>query len=231
MGMAEVVVRQQLSSNIGALFLDNMKSFLLTELVHIWADPRPLKSNTVPSGPDIATIRIKAQASTANWKIVQDFRDKTVLNGFANVGGLWTFLDGIFAALFGSALLKIILGLKPLGIFGTAHSFQSKRLRAACITEYPRLEKDIAPPEKERGLLNMICDHLLDVDFLAPPDTPNKSRRASEMTQKSLLEDDTKTLNDNNGSHSKWESSGLCALFIHVPSDSLIENDPVSKFH
>lgn len=65
------------------------------------------------TGSDIATLRIRALASTGNWRIVQDFRDKTILNGIASVGGLWTFLGGIFAALFGRSLVKILLGELP----------------------------------------------------------------------------------------------------------------------
>ncbi|KAF9534056.1 hypothetical protein CPB83DRAFT_845022 [Crepidotus variabilis] len=165
-GMADIVVRQQLGSNLGSLFMDTLKTFLLADIIHVWADPRPVSSSLMVTGADVATIRVRAQASTSQWKVLQDSRDKTVLKGFSDVGGLWTALGGIFAFLFGSSLMKVILGSKPLSFFGMAHSLQRTQLRNDYLKSYPNIENELKTPEERRGLLNMICDELLDIDFL-----------------------------------------------------------------
>jgi hypothetical protein len=45
------------------------------------------------------------------WTIVQDYRQYSVWNGFSSIGGLWTFLNGIFAIVFGSSMLVVLFGM------------------------------------------------------------------------------------------------------------------------
>jgi hypothetical protein len=63
--------------------------------------------------PDVANIRILSPNDFSNWRLIQDYRERSVLKGFAVVGGLWTFLCGVFAMVFGPSLLHLL--------FGTAH--------------------------------------------------------------------------------------------------------------
>ncbi len=57
------------------------------------------------------------------------------------------------------------LGSKPLSIIGIAHRFQAETMRKECLEEYPRISKENWTPE-DRGLLALIHDHLIDLDFL-----------------------------------------------------------------
>lgn len=41
---------------------------------------------------------------------MQDSQEKSVLNGFATVGGFWAFTNGLFAIFFGSTLVMIVFG-------------------------------------------------------------------------------------------------------------------------
>jgi len=80
-------------------------------MAHVSTDPIASNFSLIARAPDIATIRIISQADTSEWRIVQDYRDKSALNGFASVGGLWSFLGGIFAVLFGLPILQIVFGM------------------------------------------------------------------------------------------------------------------------
>jgi len=58
----------------------------------------------------VATIRIIIPSDTSEYIFVRDLRNKSVLSGFSSVGGLWTVLAGVFAALFGSSILRVLFG-------------------------------------------------------------------------------------------------------------------------
>jgi hypothetical protein len=68
-------------------------------------------SPLITQAPNIATIRIISQTDTSEWRIFQDYHDKSALKGFASVGGLWSFLGGIFVVIFGTSILQIVFGI------------------------------------------------------------------------------------------------------------------------
>ena len=77
-------------------------------MIHVWHDPR----TNITRAPDVSTLRIVTPYNFAEWRIIQQSRDKSVLKGLASVGGLWTFLGGIFTALFGTTIMRIIFGMQ-----------------------------------------------------------------------------------------------------------------------
>lgn len=59
--------------------------------------------------PNVSTMRITAEFSDlTEWRIIQDFRDKSVLNGMSAVGGLGSLLNAFFSILLGTTLLRAI---------------------------------------------------------------------------------------------------------------------------
>jgi len=42
--------------------------------------------------------------------MIQDVRQSTILTGTSILGGLWTFMTGIFSLIFGSSLLLVLFG-------------------------------------------------------------------------------------------------------------------------
>jgi len=78
--------------------------------VNVSPDPQASISNLIPRSPDVATIRIISQSDFTEVTIIQDYREKSVTKGFATIGGLWVFLGGIFTALFGSSIMRILFG-------------------------------------------------------------------------------------------------------------------------
>ena len=71
------------------------------------------------------------------------------------------------------------LGSKPLSIFGIAHRFQAETMRKKCLEEYPRISKENLLPE-DRGLLALIHDHLIDLDFVDDLDSGTDSPSGSD---------------------------------------------------
>jgi hypothetical protein len=90
---------------------------------HVFPDPQAANPDLgIPRSTNISTLRVFLQDNNflgdprlrdvgwGGWSVIQDYTDKSVLNGYASVGGLWTFLSGIFTIVFGSSLLRILFG-------------------------------------------------------------------------------------------------------------------------
>jgi len=138
----------------------------VSRMLSIYPDPLASDSRTFQQGPDVSTFRVAMQFDLSEIRMLQDYRSRSVLQGFSQVGGLWTFLTGIFAAIFGSTIIRILFGTKPISFLGLAHSTQQKKIRKACHEEYPKIREQIRQPASERGLLSFICDQLIDLGFL-----------------------------------------------------------------
>jgi len=82
------------------------RTFLLGDISTLTPDPSPL----IPRHENTATLRIYVQDDPSNFVFVEEYREKSVLGGFAAVGGFWTFINGAFAVIFGSSLMFILFG-------------------------------------------------------------------------------------------------------------------------
>ena len=63
-----------------------------------------------PQLEDSATLQLYDAIDPSDWRIVQDYREKTVMRGFVTMSGLWTFFNGFFMIFFGSSILMVIFG-------------------------------------------------------------------------------------------------------------------------
>jgi len=72
----------------------------------------PDPSTDVVLVDNTSTLRISGINNHLDlWTVTEDYRNKSALNGFAAIGGLWTFLNGFFEFLFGSSLLMVLFGM------------------------------------------------------------------------------------------------------------------------
>ena len=86
--------------------------FPVSDITYVFPDPEAAAaSSNITRGPDVANIRILSPNDFSNWKLVLDCREKSVLKGFAVGGGLWTFLCGAFATIYGPSLMQILFGM------------------------------------------------------------------------------------------------------------------------
>jgi hypothetical protein len=60
--------------------------------------------------PEISTLRTFAMIDSSERVFTQDSRENSVINGFSEIGGLWTFISGIFIVVFGSSLMRVLFG-------------------------------------------------------------------------------------------------------------------------
>lgn len=71
--------------------------------------PSPDLLPSLPRDNQTATLRV-----TVQWQpeieVKQEYIENSVLNGLATVGGVWTLVNGTFAAIFGSTLLLVLFG-------------------------------------------------------------------------------------------------------------------------
>jgi len=80
----------------------------MSDIIDVKPDSLASTSPLITRASDVATIRIIPLKTAADWRIVEEYRDRSVLKGFSTVGGLWTFFSGIFVALFGSSLSMVV---------------------------------------------------------------------------------------------------------------------------
>ena len=151
--------------------------------------PDPLVSATssnssIPHGPKTSTLRLITVLQSSELSVIEDYNPSSVINGISRVGGLWTFVAGFFAAIFGTSMMRVLfrewtqyiscrlpanlndVDLKPLSVFGLVHRFQKTGLREGFEIKYPKMKEELSCSDSDRGLLHMIHDQLLDISVV-----------------------------------------------------------------
>lgn len=72
--------------------------------------PDPHSEISIPRSPEISTLRTFAMIDSSERVFIQDSRENSIINGFSQIGGLWTVLSGIFAVVFGISLMRVLFG-------------------------------------------------------------------------------------------------------------------------
>ena len=60
------------------------------------------------NNPNISTLRVTYQGPPGEWRVIQDYREKSVLSGFSAAGGLGAFFSLLCSVLFGASLFSIL---------------------------------------------------------------------------------------------------------------------------
>ncbi|KAF8170386.1 hypothetical protein BJ912DRAFT_997456 [Pholiota molesta] len=142
---------------------ESMQSTVIAQINQVFPDPQAGISPMIIRSPEIATIRVSKQAVVTQWTIIQDSKDKSFFNGLSQTGGLWTFLSGVFAVVFGGSLMRILFGTKPVSVFGLAHGWERNAIRKAYREEYPAIAEEINAPRDQRGILYLLQEHVIDL--------------------------------------------------------------------
>ncbi|KII87826.1 hypothetical protein PLICRDRAFT_54872 [Plicaturopsis crispa FD-325 SS-3] len=109
-----------------------------------------------------ASLTMNAAPDAFEVVHVEDYREKTVLIGLASVGGVFTVADGIFAMIFGSTLITLLFGTKPLSPFGITGMLARSRIHAAVHERYPLLKKEV----NEGGMASFLKDTAVELAIL-----------------------------------------------------------------
>ena len=79
---------------------------MFAEITETFPDP----AAPTPADLTSSNLRISIVHTPGDFYVVQDFRDKSVLGGLSDLGGLGSLLSTIFAMIFGVSLLQIFYG-------------------------------------------------------------------------------------------------------------------------
>ncbi|EDQ99260.1 uncharacterized protein LACBIDRAFT_335177 [Laccaria bicolor S238N-H82] len=93
-----------------ASLFDSYETIPVSRVLSVYPDPLASASPLILQGRDVSTFRVIMQYDLSESRMLQDYRSRSVLQGFSQVGGLWTFLTGVFAAIFGSTIVRILFG-------------------------------------------------------------------------------------------------------------------------
>ncbi|KAH8833343.1 hypothetical protein DL96DRAFT_721617 [Flagelloscypha sp. PMI_526] len=183
-GDASVTIRENFKSTTGLNAFGFGESF---KRISVAKFPQLQPDELYPKG-SISSLRFftlipqYGQSSDLTLQIVREYNNHSVLGVFADLGGIWTFVNGVFALIFGGSLLYFLFGIKPLSRFGIVHLIFRQRLRRGTRENYPRFfEEGGQPGQPDAGVVAFIREHLLGVisddqlthSYISPdPSTP-----------------------------------------------------------
>jgi len=132
--------------------LASQRTFLVYKIGTVIPDPSPL----IPRRNNTSTLRIFPQDDLSEWYIDADNRDHFGLGGIGASGGFWTAINGVFVAIFGSGLLWVIMGSKPLSNFGLIN--RGERAKAVLRRSFPDDEGDGSGIDFDRFIQRRLRD-------------------------------------------------------------------------
>jgi len=92
--------------------IQSIESFYVSEVDTLYSGPQ-LSFLGVPTGPNTSSLTVYALPLayvSRNPKVIQDYRDKSVVGGFSSLGGLWSFVCGMFSMVFGCSVIRVLFG-------------------------------------------------------------------------------------------------------------------------
>ncbi|CAA7268415.1 unnamed protein product [Cyclocybe aegerita] len=175
MGTVKTELRQVYKESAAPAFglFGSSHMFVIGRMLNVLPDP---EASFLPNGRNISTFRVFPQVDLSELRIVLDGLESSVLKGFSAVGGLWTFLSGIFTIISGASARRSCGLYTPLSVFGLAHTFQTEKIRRECVKQYPKLLEEDQVPQEERGLLKLVRDHIIELYPLDEEDMKFESR-------------------------------------------------------
>ncbi|KAJ7883259.1 hypothetical protein B0H13DRAFT_2046999 [Mycena leptocephala] len=137
------------------------RSINLTSVLLVQPDPFPLDL-----GPNEASLRLRMRNDIVGpVELVQEYTDASVLDGLATFGGFWTFVNGVFAMVFGANLLYFLLRRRSLSALGIVHIFQRRRLIRNWNEDFPALHTEGGQPgSSSAGVVAFLRERFVDLD-------------------------------------------------------------------
>ncbi|KAF9448386.1 hypothetical protein P691DRAFT_49951 [Macrolepiota fuliginosa MF-IS2] len=154
-GIYQISIQERITNRrAAALGVAKYRSFVVTSVYSLFPDT----ISPILADNNTATLRVSI-VLPAEVPVEEEYYEKSVFNGFALLGGIWTIVNGLFAGMFGSTLLLVLFGVKPLSIYGFVHSVQPRKISLVG-------GQDVQPiSEEERDrIVRIIREHLLDID-------------------------------------------------------------------
>ncbi|KAF9446638.1 hypothetical protein P691DRAFT_761439 [Macrolepiota fuliginosa MF-IS2] len=152
-----ISLRQKITNfGLSALGFRKYNTIVVVNIDTVFPDP-----NTISHRNNTSSLQVfipQKDLRTQKYQVKQEYRDNSVVTGFSVLGGLWTFLNGTFAIIFGSSLLLVLFGIKPLSVYGLIHSLQKGLVSLA---EGPTLSSS-----EQAHIVALLHEHLMDAGKL-----------------------------------------------------------------
>ncbi|KAF7327321.1 Short-chain dehydrogenase/reductase family protein [Mycena kentingensis (nom. inval.)] len=139
----------------------------------------------IPKIHDLQSDVTAAAAATTAQEVISN----SVILGIINLGGFWTFVDGLFALMFGANVVYFAFGRRPLSALGIIHLFNRGNLVHRWHEDFPALRTEGgAPGSTSAGIVAFIRERLVDIDrdiHLPPGDAVEKSKSLCHIRESS----------------------------------------------
>ncbi|KAF5349176.1 hypothetical protein D9756_009350 [Leucocoprinus leucothites] len=141
-------------------------------------------SERSPRNSSIASFSVTFNTRSVNGlgRRERDTYLLSVVDGFASIGGIWTFVNGVFACVFGSTLLLIAFERKPLSAHGLIHTLRGGG-------ELHLDPADQLPSDVREKVVDLLHKHLLDTGDSSATDAPHVVEERADLETQSLLGD------------------------------------------
>ncbi|KAF9044367.1 hypothetical protein BJ165DRAFT_1480791 [Panaeolus papilionaceus] len=164
---------------------EDTDTFLSARIEHILPDPLASAQIDPPvynMSSTKSTFRVYTSFDVSEIRVIEDSRAQSVLGGFSAVGGLWTFIGGVFTMFFGTSLMRIFFGSKSLSIFGIAQQLEKDNIARGFLQEYPHIRQELNLPPSQRGIMTLLQDHMIDVSLFQDVIDSSETTKEKLMT-------------------------------------------------
>lgn len=156
--------RPQSDSGAALFSIPQYRKIYTWNIESLVPNPSPLAYNN-------SRASLRLMMSPIQPKMVFDYEaPASFLGGISFIGGVWTFVEGTFAATFGTTLFLVLFGIKPLSVYGLVHKFSKDRPVLATIEK----AKPLTDAERDQ-IIQIMREHLLDCDDI-PETRPGSSK-------------------------------------------------------
>ncbi|KAF9443380.1 hypothetical protein P691DRAFT_788141, partial [Macrolepiota fuliginosa MF-IS2] len=104
-------------------------------------------------------LHLRGALSFSNMFMVnnigKEVEQHSVLGGFSVLGGLWTASSGVFTMIFGTSILLVVFGIKPLSIYGLIHTFSWGQVSLA--------DGQALSSAEQHHTVAILREHLMDI--------------------------------------------------------------------
>ncbi|KZP25062.1 hypothetical protein FIBSPDRAFT_929604 [Athelia psychrophila] len=173
-----------------------------------WLFFQPQVRSAVASGSNTTTASF-----SCSWQTQMQITHRDLISlstpvmlalALSKIGGVYAFIDGVFALIFGRTMLAILFGSKAISPFGVLGMLTRKRFARSINAEYPHLQADI----EHRGMAAYISEVAIDPGIITGLNSA--SSQVATSSQRSHPGDDA-------------EGAGLITLRYMGPSEEKFE--------
>ncbi|KZP24966.1 hypothetical protein FIBSPDRAFT_950668 [Athelia psychrophila] len=179
-------------------------SYTTTSDEGVWISYQPKIVNIAESGSNATTAMFSFDFQTLITQraltIGSTSAIESVVHVLSNLGGLFAFVEAVFALIFGRTIMAIIFGTRAISPFGLLGIVTRNRFKKLIHEQYPRIQEDI----ERGGMAAYVSEVAIDAGLMdMPPVTGRTTTSPSSHTGHEAEGEDAISM-----SHLRGRSSG-----------------------